>query len=112
MHSTAEHLQEVLRRAELLKQKKTVRKRIVLSGLSSGLCILLIALSVLSFPQFLTTEGGVRLPQVYGSLIYTSPAAGYVVISLLAFALGISVTLFFRHWKKLKELSREKERKN
>ena len=42
----------------------------------------------------------------YGSLILALPAAGYVLIALLSFALGVAVTLLCQHWKRQKELER------
>lgn len=45
----------------------------------------------------------------YGSLLLAAPYTGYVVVGVIAFALGICVTLLCICWKALKQKEREQK---
>ena len=45
----------------------------------------------------------------YGSLLLAAPYIGYVIVGILAFALGICVTLLCIRLKELREKERERK---
>ena len=47
--------------------------------------------------------------QHYGSLLLAAPYTGYVVVGVLAFALGVCITLLCIHWKALRQKERERK---
>lgn len=109
MRSTTEQLQEVLRRAEILRKKRAVQKRMIPETISALCCVLLLIAVSCDIPQFRVSPADLS-PRNYGSMIHLSPAAVYIVIGILAFALGVCVTLLCQHCKRLKELTIEKEK--
>lgn len=108
MRSTDEQLQEIMRRAEIVKEKRSIRKRLHASVLASCACVALLIAVCLCLPRltFMTESTGM---QQYGSLLLAAPYTGYVVVGVIAFALGVCVTLLCIHWKALKQ--KEQDRK-
>ena len=105
MRNTDEQLQEIMRRAETVKEKRSIRKRLRASALASCVCvILLIAVSVY-LPRLTAISQDTAAGQ-YGSLLLAASYMGYVVVGVLAFALGVCVTLLSIQWRKLKEKER------
>ncbi len=88
MRITDEQLRLVRERAEKLR---TRRQRLLRRG-TAALCLLLAAALGLVLPGM---EGGAALPEeaAFGSIVLTSPGLSYIVIAILAFALGVCVTL-------------------
>lgn len=106
MRSTDEQLREIIQRAEIVKEKRIMKKAILADGIASCICLALLIAAAVSLPNLKTAQAGNTASQ-YGSLLLAAPYIGYVIVSLLAFALGICVTLLCFHWKKWKE--REKK---
>ena len=108
MRSTDEQLQEIMRRAETVKEKRSIRKRIHASAIASCACVALLIAVCFCLPRltFMTESTGM---QQYGSLLLAAPYTGYVVVGVIAFALGVCVTLLCIHWKALKQ--KEQDRK-
>ena len=108
MRSTDEQLQEIMRRAEIVKEKRSIRKRIHASAIASCACVALLIAVCFCLPRltFMTESTGM---QQYGSLLLAAPYTGYVVVGVIAFALGVCVTLLCIHWKALKQ--KEQDRK-
>jgi len=46
--------------------------------------------------------------QNYGSLLLEEPYMGYVMVCVLAFALGVCMALLCVHWKALKQKEQER----
>lgn len=112
MHSTDEHLREIMKRSQIIKEKKSLKKMMIVEGISACACLILIIVSVSCLPQI--TNGDNKASQVhYGSLLLQTSYMGYVVVGVLAFILGIVVTLLSMHWKKMKqkELGKERDKK-
>jgi preprotein translocase subunit SecF len=106
MRSTDDQLREIMRRAELVKEKRIIKKTILTDVLASCVCLaLLIAVAVCLPKLSLALTGSVATQ--YGSLLLAAPYIGYVIVGLLAFALGVCVTLLCVHWKKWKERERK-----
>jgi len=105
MRNTDEQLREIMRRAGTIKEKRAIRKHLLASAAASCLCGILLIAVFMYLPR-LTTVSQDFSAQRYGSLLLTAPYMGYVMVSLLAFALGICVALLCIFWKKLKETER------
>jgi hypothetical protein len=108
MRSTDEQLREIMRRAETVKAKRILRKRIQASAIASCACVALLIAVCFYLPRLSVIQAAPGLQQ-YGSLLLAAPYMGYVVVGVLAFALGICVTLLCVHWKALKQKERERK---
>ncbi len=88
MRSMDEQLRLIRGRAEKLRQ----RRRTLLRSGAAAACLLLAAALGLFLPR---PEGDLRLPEgaAYGSLVLSSPLLSYMIIAVLAFALGVVVAL-------------------
>ena len=102
MRSTDEQLQEIMRRAEIVKEKRNIRNHIYASLAASCVCVALLVVAGFCIPRLEPLAQQNEMQQ-YGSLLLAAPYTGYVVISLIAFALGVCVTLLCVHWKKLRQ---------
>ena len=107
MRSTDEQLQEIMRRAESVKEKRIIRKRLHASALASCACVALLIAVCLYLPQLAVMPENAGMQQ-YGSLLLAAPYTGYVVVGVIAFALGVCVTLLCIHWKALKQKEPER----
>jgi len=108
MRSTEEQLREVMRRADIVKEKEALRRQ-VLSGSAVCLaCLILLAAVSVRLPSLDAVSEG-EVTQRYGSLLLTAPHLGYVIVGLLAFALGVCVTLTCVAWRKMKEKDQERK---
>ena len=96
MRNTDEQLREIDRRAVELKRKTRSRRHLAAEALSVCACLCLIVLASVAMPR----PSGTVERAVFGyagSILLSSPRAGYVVIAVLAFLLGIAVTLLCMH---------------
>jgi hypothetical protein len=91
MRSADEQLRLVREKAEKLRRR---RQALLREGTGAAGLVLAAFLCFL-----LPRAGGTALPEgaVYGSLILTSPLVSYAVVAVLAFVLGICVTLLCLH---------------
>lgn len=108
MRNTDEQLQEIMRRAEIVREKRSMRRRLYASTLASCVCAVLLIAVCFCLPQLTVMSESPGMQQ-YGSLLLAAPYTGYIVVGVLAFALGVCVTLLCIHWKALKQ--KEQERK-
>ena len=108
MRNTDEQLQEIMRRAEIGKEKRIIRTRIYASALASCACVALLIAVCFCLPQ-LTVMSESSGMQHYGSLLLAAPYTGYVVVGVIAFALGVCITLLCIHWKALRQKERERK---
>ena len=108
MRNTDEQLQEGMRRAETVKEKRSIRKRLRASALASCVCVILLIAVSIYLPRLTAISQDTAAGQ-YGSLLLAASYTGYVVVGVIAFALGVCVTLLCIHWKALKQ--KEQERK-
>ena len=106
MRSTDDQLREIMRRAELVKEKRNVKKVIMMNAVASGLCVALLITVAVYLPNLSPAQAG-QIETRYGSLLLAAPYIGYVIVGLLAFALGVSITLLCIQWKKWKERDRK-----
>lgn len=108
MRSTDEQLQEIMGRAEFVKEKRSMRKRLHASAMASCVCAALLIAACVFLPQLAVMQENAGMQQ-YGSLLLAAPYTGYVVVGVIAFALGVCVTLLCIHWKALRQ--KEQDRK-
>ena len=87
MRSTDEQLRIVRDKASKLRRR---RQNLTRAGASAA-CLSLLAALIILTPRANGTV--IREDAAFGSLILTSPVLTYVVIAILAFVLGVCVTL-------------------
>lgn len=92
---------EAMRRSEGVKERRAAVRKIAASAIVSALLIALIIGASFTVPMLneTRTEAG---EQHLGSMYLVTPYLGYVIIGMLAFALGICATLLCVYIKKLK----------
>lgn len=101
MRSTDQQLQEITRRAALVREKRTLGRLLRADALAACVCFALLIGVSLCLPG-LTAGSASVVEQRYGSLLLSAPGLGYVAVGVPAFALGVCVTLLCVHWKKWK----------
>ncbi|MBQ1395502.1 MAG: hypothetical protein IIY86_04975 [Lachnospiraceae bacterium] len=106
MNNTNEKVREVRRRAGLLLEIKTIRRKLFADIAAGATCTVLIIMAAIVMPTVSDAQG--NEPLHYGSMILAGGHAGYVIIGALGFALGVFVTLICLRVRDL----REKERKS
>jgi len=96
-------LQEILKRSQVIRRNREKRFLRAMTGVS---CVLLGALvfliSVLSAPG--PAEGSTT---VMGAFLLPSQAGGYILVAVIAFAIGVIVTMITERYRKRKELEQE-----
>lgn len=102
MRSTNEQLNEIMSRAEKIKEKKVVKKRFYAYAVAVCCCVVLLVAVTVFLPQLTADTQDIIMPQ-YGSMVLSTSVMGYVVVGFLAMMLGICGTLLCVSWKKLKE---------
>ena len=102
MRSTDEQLREIISRADRVKDTRRLKKAVL--GDAAASCVFLALLSTVAayLPHLPDSQAGSTVSR-YGSLLLASPFIGYVIVGLLAFALGVCVTLLCRHRKEWKD---------
>lgn len=87
MRSIEDQITEIRRRSLLYREKKQIR---ALSLLATGLGALLVAVLVFA-PGVSGTVG--NSSSVLGSMILGPEAGGYVIVAIIAFTLGVTMSL-------------------
>ncbi len=85
-------LEEILLRADRIRKRRVAVRRAAGSGLTAVFCLAALIGMPLYLPRLAAAESAAAGSD-YGSLILTAPHMVYIVVGILAFALGISVTL-------------------
>ena len=96
MRTTDDQLKEILHRADSLQELRPARKKVAVDAAASATCLALLVGVLIFLPRFVST-GSVNTMSRYGSLLIDAPYLGLVVVCLLAFALGVCVTLLCVH---------------
>lgn len=102
-YSDEEALAEILRRSEKIRETRNRRSCRNLSVLAGVLCVLLITVIVL-----MPGGGTVMAGTVYGAFLLSPEAGGYILSSVIAFALGVVVTLLIHKKKNTPSKKNEK----
>ena len=107
MRSTDEQLREIMKRADHIQNKRTSQKAIVSYALAACACMALFVVASLYLPG-LSAAGNAEGNVHYGSLLLNTSYMGYVVIGVLAFLLGVCVTLLCLHLRRLRKKERDR----
>ena len=110
MRDIDDQMNEITRRSGIVKKKKELVGKIAYNATGIAACLILAVVTVLLAPK-VPTSAVSTMRSEYGSLIITSPVMGYIVIGVLAFILGILVTMLCKHIYELKRAERETEDK-
>ena len=102
MKTTDEQMNEIMRRSESLKAKKSMNDYLIGFSIAIAACLALIVLVGASIAN-VNPETTDNTVSQYGSLVISAPYMGYVVIGLLAFILGVLVTLLCRRIREFKQ---------
>ena len=108
MRSSDEQFQEILKRADRLREVQTERKAAAVWAVSAAACLVLLIVSACFLPAFQAENHG-SVSSRFGSLLLGSSYTGYVVIGILAFLLGVCGTLLAIHIRKLREKERDRQ---
>ena len=102
LKTTDEQMNEIMRRSESLKAKKSMNDYLIGFSIAIAACLALIVLVGASIAN-VNPETTDNTVSQYGSLVISAPYMGYVVIGLLAFILGVLVTLLCRRIREFKQ---------
>ncbi|MBR3635054.1 MAG: hypothetical protein IKN47_02565 [Lachnospiraceae bacterium] len=95
-YSDEDALKEVLKRKKTVTRKRNAKASAYLAGVSAILFAALVSVISL-FPQGSSVSGSTA--SVYGSFLLGRQAGGYVLVSVIAFILGVTVTLVCIRYK-------------
>ncbi len=95
MRSTDERIAAVKARSRTMQIRRHRRRGIVVTGLSTAACLVIIVGLSAYIPSVLGDTPAVwsETTGVYGSIIASGGMLGFVVIGILAFCLGVALTL-------------------
>lgn len=100
-----EALSQILRRSERIALRRKRRSCQRLTGICSALlAVLVLGITVMPEKLAVTSAGS-----VYGSFLRSREAGGYALIALIAFVLGVAVTLLCQHCRKKQEDTRNEQ---
>ncbi len=105
MRSSDEQFSVILARAGRLREVQAARKAVVTCLLSCAACLALMITVICYIPR-ITAADITTAPAQYGSLLLGASYMGYVVVGVLAFLLGVCVTLLAKHLRRLREKER------
>ena len=95
MRNTDERVAAVQRRAKEIERHKRLRRGRIIGVSSAAACLLVVGGLSFAMPGIIAglPESGYQGVGTAASIFYGGGALGYVLIGLLAFALGASVTI-------------------
>jgi cytochrome bd-type quinol oxidase subunit 2 len=109
MRSTEERVAAVKRRTKEMQRQKQMHRRCILGISSVAACLLFIVGLSLAMPGIMADlqDAVYTYSGVAASIFDGSSGFGYVLIGLLAFVLGVSVTILSYHIHQRNQRSRE-----
>lgn len=95
MRSTDERIAAVQMRSRALKRQRDHRRGIVATGLSAAACVAAIFGLAFYIPDAIGDASAIPsgTSGAFGSIVASNGALGFIVIGLVAFCLGVAVTL-------------------
>ena len=93
MRSTSERTAEILRRTRVLREKRRALRAALAGGAAAAASLAIIVLAAFAIPGAPAWQAAGGSVGAAGGLFAAGSRAGYVVIGILAFALGCCVTL-------------------
>lgn len=104
-YTTDEALAEIMHRSERIALQRIRRSCQRLTGICSALlAVLVLGITVMPEKLAVTSAGS-----VYGSFLLSREAGGYVLIGLIAFALGVAVTLLCLRYRKKQDATKDEQ---
>ena len=94
---------EIKRRRLIYAEAKELKRKLVIEIVACAACLALMLGAAFIIPTLDRASGEVPVRQ-YGSMILSLPTVGYVVVALIAFVFGVSVTLLCAHYRKRRNL--------
>lgn len=104
-YTTEEAVAEIMRRSDQIIIRRDRRACRRLSG-AAGALLTALVLVIALLPE---TAAPAYNGSVYGSFLLSAEAGGYVLAAVIAFALGVAVTLLCLKRKKLSSEDKKKE---
>ena len=104
-YTTEEALAEIMRRSGQIIMQRERRACRVLSGITAALFAMLVLVIALLPGKATVSSSG----SVYGAFLLSQEAGGYVLAAVIAFALGVAVTLLSLKLKRQKWQSNQVE---
>lgn len=101
MKSSDVQFAEIMKRSENVKEHRQLVSKLTADILVAVLLIAMMVGTGLSIPTLKNAAAEVTENQ-YGSIYLVTPYLGYVIVGVLAFALGVCATILCIHIKKLK----------
>lgn len=102
MRNTDDQLREIMIRADHVIERKASQKAAISYAVSACACLVLMIVTSLYIPG-ISTRGTALTHEQYGSLLMNTAYMGFVVIGVLAFILGVFVTLLCMQIRKMKK---------
>lgn len=87
-YTSDEALSEILKRSEKIREKRRRRNERLLAG-ASGMLLIVLIVSITLLAGYTVNPA---TDSVMGSFLLSAEAGGYILVAVLAFALGIAVT--------------------
>lgn len=95
-YTTEEALSKILQRKAAIDSRKREQKCNLFAGLTVVMSIaLIVVIALMSDGEEMIGEGS-----VYGAFLLSKEAAGYVAVAVLAFILGVMVTLLCLNYRR------------
>ncbi len=94
-YTTKEALKEIKRRAKVIRQKRDKR---ITNILATSVTLSLIALFAVIGEVSSSEVSGMQ--NAYGSFILSAKTGGYILVAVLGFVAGVSITLMVKYLKK------------
>ncbi len=112
MRTTDERIFSVERRVKELQQKKSQRQYYYISLSAVAACLIIIVGIGFSMPDILEgfSGGHYNNTLMMASIFYEGKAIGYVLIGLLAFALGVCLTILCFRLQPGRQRGKEKQK--
>ena len=105
-YTTEEALAEIMRRKDQIVLRRCRKSCRVLSGVSAMFMVFLL-LVICMMPG---RTGSAFTGTVYGSFLLSAESGGYVLAAVIAFVLGVCITLLCLRYKRLKTSQKEGDR--
>lgn len=102
MRSTDEQIREIMKRAEHKHEKRSSQRVVASLTVACCACIAFLVLTALYLPG-MSTAGTSQANGHYGSLLLNTSYMGYVVIGVIAFVLGICVTMLCLYLRRMRK---------
>ncbi|MCR4775968.1 MAG: hypothetical protein K5869_06285 [Saccharofermentans sp.] len=106
MRSIEDQMNEIRRRKDIYNQAKSLRNKTVGECTVGIVCLALMISGAVILPGLDYSGDHAQIVQ-YGSAIKSLPVIGYILIAILAFIMGVAMTMACIHWKEHKKKEQE-----